>query len=80
MVACGRPLTHFLSPSSLLLLARSYSIEQALAHPWTSGEATSDAPIDKTVVKSMMAFNARNKFKKEALKLIARCVFMFVYV
>jgi len=51
--------------------AKRYTLEEALAHPWTMGEAASDSAIDRAVVKSMLAFNARNKFKKEALKLIA---------
>ena len=49
-----------------------YTLDQALAHPWVVGTAASDAPIDTNVVKSMFNFTAKNKFKKEALKLIAR--------
>ena len=52
---------------------KRYTIEQALAHPWVAGGAT-DAPISRSIVKSMQNFNRRNKFKKNALKLIARYV------
>lgn len=51
---------------------KRYTIDQALAHPWVAGGAT-DAPISRSIVKSMQNFNRRNKFKKNALKLIARC-------
>ncbi len=49
-----------------------YTLDQALAHPWVQGTAASDTPIDQSVVRSMFNFTAKNKFKKEALKLIAR--------
>ncbi len=51
--------------------AKRYTLEQALAHPWVSGEAASDAPIDKALISSMLQFNVRNKFRKNALKLVA---------
>jgi hypothetical protein len=49
-----------------------YTLDQALAHPWVQGTAASDTPIEQSVVRSMFNFTAKNKFKKEALKLIAR--------
>ena len=36
-----------------------------------SGGAASDERLDRSIVASLMAFNAKNKFKKEALKLVA---------
>lgn len=50
--------------------AKRYTIEQALEHPWVTGEAGT-APISKSIIKSMQNFNRKNKFKKDALKLIA---------
>lgn len=51
--------------------AKRYTIEQALAHPWVQGDAATDTPISTNIVKSMQNFNRKNKFKKDALKLIA---------
>ena len=56
--------------------AKRYTIEQALEHPWVTGEAGT-APISKSIIKSMQNFNRKNKFKKDALKLIARCAMTF---
>jgi calcium-dependent protein kinase len=50
---------------------KRYTIEQAIAHPWVTGDAAADVPIDKSLIQSMCEFNLRNRFKKEALKLVA---------
>lgn len=50
---------------------KRYTIEQALAHPWVKGDAAPDAKMDKMVLQSMKGFTARNKFKREALRMIA---------
>ena len=57
---------------ALVGVVNRYTIDQALAHPWVIGTAASETRIDAAVVKSMFNFTAKNKFKKEALKLIAR--------
>jgi len=51
--------------------SKRYTLEQVLAHPWVSGKAASDTAIDQTIVMSMYNFNKKNKFKKQALKMIA---------
>lgn len=53
---------------------KRYTLEQALAHPWVQGHGATDTPISKNIIKSMQTFNRHNKFKKAALKLIARLV------
>lgn len=50
---------------------RRYTLDQALAHPWVSGGAAPDDPIDTAVVESMVAFNKQNRLRKAALKLVA---------
>lgn len=50
---------------------KRYTIEQALAHPWVSGGAAADTPLDRTLMTSLLVFNAKNRFKKEALKLVS---------
>mmetsp|Transcript_48967 Transcript_48967/g.136224 ORF Transcript_48967/g.136224 Transcript_48967/m.136224 type:complete len:315 (-) Transcript_48967:524-1468(-) len=51
--------------------SKRYTLDQALDHPWVKGDAAPDVLIDKSVITSMYNFTARNKFRKEALKLIA---------
>lgn len=51
--------------------SKRYTVEQALDHPWVSGDAASDRPIDRSIVDALVAFNARNKFKKAAISLVA---------
>jgi len=51
--------------------AKRYTIEQALDHPWVSGDAASDRPIDRSVVDSLLQYNARNKFKRVAVQMVA---------
>jgi len=51
--------------------SKRYTVEQALDHPWVSGDAASDRPIDRSIVEALVAFNARNKFKKAAISLVA---------
>lgn len=48
-----------------------YSMEQALAHPWVAGDAAPDTALSRDILSSLSSFNARNKFKKNALKIIA---------
>jgi calcium-dependent protein kinase len=50
---------------------KRYTLAQVLAHPWVAGDAASDTKIDRTVLASLMNFTAKNKFKKEALRLAA---------
>ena len=50
---------------------KRYTLEQALAHPWVAGESAPDAPIAASLVESLRTFNAQNKFKKAALKMVA---------
>lgn len=51
--------------------AKRYTVEQALDHPWVSGDAASDKPIERAIVDALLAFNARNKLKKAAIRLVA---------
>jgi calcium-dependent protein kinase len=51
--------------------SKRYTVEQALAHPWITGDAASDKAIDRSIVNALLAFNARNKLKKAAIKLVA---------
>lgn len=51
--------------------AKRYSIEEALSHPWVNGEVAPDEPIDRQVVLSMYNFNANNKMRKAALRMVA---------
>jgi calcium-dependent protein kinase len=50
---------------------KRYTLDQAINHPWVVGESTPDDPIAPALVESLRTFNAQNKFKKEALKLVA---------
>jgi len=50
---------------------RRYTIEQALAHPWVRGETAREEPLERGVVESMLNFNANNKMRREALKLVS---------
>jgi len=47
-----------------------YSIDDCLKHPWISGDAASDAPI-QGLAESMRKWNARRKFRQGALGVIA---------
>ena len=51
--------------------AKRYTLAQVLAHPWVAGDAASDASIDRSILSSLLSFTAKNKFKKEALRLAA---------
>ena len=51
--------------------AKRYTMEQALAHPWVAGDAAPDTPLSRDILSSLLSFNARNKFKKAATKLVA---------
>ena len=51
---------------------KRYTLAQALAHPWVSDPTTAPAaPLDRSVIDSMYRFNARNRLRREALKLVA---------
>lgn len=50
---------------------KRYTIEQALSHAWVLGESVADVALDRNLLQSMMNFNAKNKFKRAALKLVA---------
>jgi Ca2+-binding EF-hand superfamily protein len=51
--------------------AKRYTLAQVLAHPWVSGDAATDERIDRSILSSLLSFTAKNKFKKEALRLAA---------
>ena len=51
--------------------SKRYTTDQALAHEWVSGDAASDKPIDRSVVDSLLQYNARNHFKRAAVRLVA---------
>jgi calcium-dependent protein kinase len=51
--------------------AKRYTTEQALAHAWVSGDAASDAPIDRAMIEGLLAYNARNHLKRAAVHLVA---------
>lgn len=51
--------------------AKRYTLAQVLAHPWVAGDAASDERIDRSILSSLLSFTAKNKFKKEALRLAA---------
>ena len=51
--------------------AKRYTLAQALAHPWVTGDAAPDTPLDAELLSSIMSVTAANKFKKRALELVA---------
>ena len=51
--------------------AKRYTLEQALAHPWVRGDAAPSTPLASGLLTSLLAFNARNKFRKMAMELVA---------
>jgi calcium-dependent protein kinase len=51
---------------------RRYTIAQALAHPWvTSDGVAPDTPLDSSIVRAMTHFNAKNRLRREALRLVS---------
>jgi len=50
---------------------KRYTLVQALNHPWVTGVAASTSKVDAKVISSLISFNRNNKFKKNALNLIA---------
>jgi len=51
---------------------RRYTLAQALAHPWVTGDgAAPDTPLDSSIIRAMTHFNARNRLRREALRLIS---------
>lgn len=51
--------------------SKRYTIDEALAHPWVSGGAAPDTPISRAIVDSLLSYNAANKFKKQAVQMVA---------
>uniref|UniRef100_A0A7S1C984 Calmodulin n=1 Tax=Bicosoecida sp. CB-2014 TaxID=1486930 RepID=A0A7S1C984_9STRA len=51
--------------------AKRYTVEQALSHAWVNGDVAPDDPIDRQVVLAMYNFNANNKLRKAALRMVA---------
>ena len=68
-----------LSPAAKELVAgllekdpsKRYTLDQALAHPWTTGSAAPDTALDRDLMTSMLSFQNNNKFKKKAMELVA---------
>jgi calcium-dependent protein kinase len=50
---------------------RRYTIEQALAHPWISGDAASDVPFDQNIINSMCNFYTQNKLRRATLRVLS---------
>lgn len=50
---------------------RRYTVEQALQHPWVSGDTAPDTPLDSHVVQNMVKWVNQNRLRKEAVKLVA---------
>lgn len=50
---------------------KRYTLEQALSHPWVTGEAAPTTVLDKSLLASLGSFNAKNKFKKAAIRMVA---------
>jgi len=73
------PVFQGVSPSARELISgmlekqptKRYTLEQVLAHPWMASGAAPDVPLSKSAVDALSSFNARNKFKKAAIKLVA---------
>ena len=51
--------------------AKRMTIDAALAHPWIAGDGATAIPLDKALIQNLLAFNARNKFRKDAVQLVA---------
>ncbi len=69
-----------ISPSARELVAgllektvwKRYTLAQALSHPWVANpSAVSSIPLDSTVIDSMTRFNARNRLRRDALRLVS---------
>ena len=69
-----------ISPSARELVAgllektvwKRYTLAQALAHPWVANPAAaSSTPLDSSVIDSMTRFNARNRLRRDALRLVS---------
>ena len=52
--------------------AHRLTIDEALQHPWVAGDAASTVPFDRAIIQNLLAFNARNKFRRDAVHLVAR--------
>lgn len=50
---------------------KRYTIDQALAHPWVRGDTASDEALDRRIIESMYNFNAHNKFRRAALRVVS---------
>lgn len=53
--------------------AKRYTLEQALDHPWVRGDAAPDTAFDRSLLSSIVTFQAaaQNKFKRRAMELVA---------
>jgi calcium-dependent protein kinase len=52
--------------------SKRYTIDQALEHPWVASHGVApEKPLDRKILSSLISFNAKNKFKKEAMRLVA---------
>jgi serine/threonine protein kinase len=49
---------------------KRFGVEEVRTHPWIRGEA-SDKRIDKTIIVSIRRFNARRKFKRAIVAVMA---------
>lgn len=78
LVFTGRAWTR-VSPAARELVAgllekapyKRYTLREALAHPWVAGEGVSDAPLESAIVSSMVAFDANNRLRREALRIVS---------
>lgn len=51
--------------------AKRLTIDGALAHSWVAGDGAAAVPLDRALIQNLLAFNARNKFKRNAVHLVA---------
>jgi calcium-dependent protein kinase len=52
---------------------RRYTLAQALQHPWVRSEGVApDTPLDTAIIAAMHNFNATNRLRREALRLVAK--------
>lgn len=54
--------------------AKRLTAEEALEHPWLTGETASNTPIITTVIKNMQSFSSSCKFKQALLQYMANTI------